>query len=78
VSDRILLVEEDPSVREVTALGLRAAGFEITSASDGVGGLDRFRAEQPDLVLLDVMLPRLDGLEVCRAIRRESRRRSSC
>jgi two-component system response regulator MtrA len=69
---RILLVEDDPSIREVTALGLRAAGFEVTAAGDGVEGLARARSEQPDLVLLDVMLPRMDGLEVCREIRRES------
>jgi two-component system response regulator MtrA len=70
VDARILLVEDDPSIREVTALGLRAAGFTIVTAGDGVEGLDRFRAEPFDLVLLDVMLPRLDGLEVCREIRR--------
>jgi two-component system, OmpR family, response regulator MtrA len=69
---RILLVEDDPSIREVTAIGLRHAGFTIETASDGQQGLDRFRAEPFDLVLLDVMLPRLDGLEVCRAIRKES------
>lgn len=68
----ILLVEDDPSIREVTALGLRAAGFTVTTAADGHEGLERWRAGAPDLVLLDVMLPRLDGLEVCRAIRRES------
>jgi len=66
----ILLVEDDPSIREVTALGLRAAGFTVSTAADGVEGLDTWRAGSPDLVLLDVMLPRMDGLEVCRAIRR--------
>jgi two-component system response regulator MtrA len=68
----ILLVEDDPSIREVTAIGLRSAGFTVETASDGQAGLDRFRAGTFDLVLLDVMLPRLDGLEVCRAIRRTS------
>jgi two-component system response regulator MtrA len=72
VDAHILLVEDDPSIREVTALGLRAAGFGVTTAADGVEGLARWRADAPDLVLLDVMLPRLDGLEVCRAIRREA------
>ncbi len=69
---RILLVEDDPSIREVTAIGLRNAGFTVETAADGQHGLDRFAAEPFDLVLLDVMLPRLDGLEVCRAIRRTS------
>jgi two-component system response regulator MtrA len=69
---RILLVEDDPSIREVTAIGLTAAGFEVVPAADGVDGLERFRAEPFDLVLLDVMLPRLDGYEVCRQIRRTS------
>jgi two-component system response regulator MtrA len=68
----ILLIEDDPSIREVTALGLRAAGFTVSVAADGVEGLERWRAGAPDLVLLDVMLPRMDGLEVCRAIRREA------
>jgi two-component system response regulator MtrA len=72
VDAHILLVEDDPSIREVTALGLRAAGFTVCTAADGVEGLERWRAGAPDLVLLDVMLPRMDGLEVCRAIRREA------
>src|SRR5690349_13032198 len=69
---RILLVEDDPSIREVTAIGLEHAGFSVETAADGVAGLERFRASSFDLVLLDVMLPRLDGLEVCRAIRTTS------
>ncbi len=69
---QILLVEDDPSIREVTALGLGAAGFTVTTAEDGIEAIERWRADRPDLVLLDIMLPRLDGLEVCRAIRHES------
>ncbi len=69
---RILLIEDDPSIREVTAIGLRAAGFEVDTAPDGMAGLEKWRTGQPDLVLLDVMLPRMDGLEVAREIRRES------
>jgi two-component system response regulator MtrA len=69
---RILLVEDDPSIREVTAIGLGAAGFEVTTAADGVDGLARFRADPYDLILLDVMLPRLDGYEVARQVRRTS------
>ena len=69
---RVLLVEDDPSIREIVAMGLRDAGFEVDTAADGDAGLARWREGPPDLVLLDVMLPRLDGLEVCRAIRREA------
>jgi two-component system response regulator MtrA len=74
VDARILLVEDDPSIREVTAIGLRNAGFTVDTADDGRAGLDRFLAATPpyDLVLLDVMLPRMDGLEVAREIRRSS------
>ena len=67
-----MLVEDDASIREVATLGLSQAGFRVTSAPDGREGLARFREGSFDLVVLDVMLPELDGLEVCRAIRRES------
>jgi two-component system response regulator MtrA len=73
VDERVLLVEDDPSIREVTALGLEGAGFRVTTAADGREGLARFREGSFALVVLDVMLPKLDGLEVCREIRRESR-----
>jgi two-component system, OmpR family, response regulator MtrA len=72
VDERILLVEDDPTIREITAIGLRNAGFNVTTASDGVEGLERLRVEPFDLALLDVMLPRMDGLDVARAIRRTS------
>ena len=68
----ILLVEDDPSIREITTLGLRDAGFRVDTAADGDEALVRFRHDRPDLVVLDVMLPKRDGLEVCRTIRYES------
>ena len=68
----ILLVEDDSSIREITRLGLIEAGFQVHSASDGEEGLALFRQQRPDLVVLDVMLPKRDGLEVCRTIRAET------
>lgn len=68
----ILIVEDDPSIREITKLGLQDAGFTVQTAADGEEALNRFRHDHPDLVVLDVMLPKRDGLDVCRTIRAES------
>jgi DNA-binding response OmpR family regulator len=68
----ILIVEDDDTVRETLALNLRGEGYEVRQAKDGQSGLDAARAEEPDLIVLDVMLPGLDGLTVCRILRKES------
>ena len=73
MDEQVLLVEDDASIREVTAIGLRRAGFRVTTATDGRDGLFRARQGSFDLLLLDVMLPELDGFELCREIRRSSR-----
>jgi two-component system, OmpR family, response regulator MtrA len=72
VNEHLLLVEDDASIREIATLGLEQAGFRVTATGDGREALIRFRQGVFDLVVLDVMLPSLDGLEVCREIRRES------
>lgn len=68
----ILVVEDDPIVRETLALNLRAEGYEVDTAADGEQGLAAFREAEPDLVVLDVMLPKLDGLTLLRLLRRDS------
>jgi DNA-binding response OmpR family regulator len=68
----ILIVEDDAMVRDTLALNLRAESYEVHSAEDGEAGLALARDLEPDLVVLDVMLPKLDGLAVCRILRRES------
>ena len=73
MDEHLLLVEDDPSIREITTLGLEQAGFRVTATGDGRDGLIRFRQGAFDLVVLDVMLPSLDGFEVCREIRKQSR-----
>ena len=65
-------MEDDASIREIATLGLEQAGFRVTATGDGRDALLRFRQGPFDLVVLDVMLPSLDGFEVCREIRRDS------
>jgi len=72
MDEHLLLVEDDASIREIATLGLEQAGFRITATGDGRDALLHFRQGSFDLVVLDVMLPSLDGLEVCKEIRRES------
>ena len=68
----VLIVEDDPNIRELLQMYLEKDGYAVTLASDGGQGLEKFRAIQPDLVLLDVMMPVMDGWAVCKAIRQES------
>jgi len=70
-SHRILVVEDEPAIADAVAERLRAEGFDVEVARDGPGAVDRFHRRPPDLVVLDVMLPGLDGLEVCRRIQAE-------
>ncbi|MCB9745538.1 MAG: response regulator transcription factor [Alphaproteobacteria bacterium] len=72
MSSRILVVDDDPRLREVVRYALSRAGFDVQEASDGAKALEAFRAEVPDLIVLDVMMPEMDGLSVCREIRRDS------
>lgn len=66
------MVEDDDTVRETLALNLTAEGYQVHTADDGESGLAAARQLEPDLLVLDVMLPKLDGLTVCRLLRRES------
>ena len=68
----VLIVEDDRNIAELLQLYLEKEGYAVTIANDGGQGLDKFRAIQPDLVLLDVMMPVMDGWAVCKAIRAES------
>src|SRR5438477_3704383 len=68
----ILVVEDETTLRETLADALEVEGFRVIAAADGREALLTFRAERPDLVLLDLMLPELSGIEVCRIIRAES------
>jgi DNA-binding response OmpR family regulator len=68
-SERILVVEDEPSIREVVSLYLRRAGYQVTVVEDGQSALESLSDRLPDLVVLDLMLPQVDGLEVTRWLR---------
>ena len=68
----ILIVEDDDTVREVLSAGLESEGYEVILSDNGLDGLKQAKEEGPDLILLDLMLPEMDGLSVCRALRRNS------
>lgn len=72
MAQRILVVDDERKIAEVCRDYLVVAGFEVLLAEDGPGGLALARSERPDLVVLDLMLPGMDGLDVCRELRRES------
>jgi len=69
---RVLLVEDDATLREAVAYNLRHQGYEVVEAGNGLMALEAARREQPDVMLLDVMLPGIDGFEVCRLLRKET------
>jgi DNA-binding response OmpR family regulator len=72
MTETLLLVDDDATLRETLALNLRGAGYAVLTAADGVAALEQAQAQKPDLVILDLMLPELDGLTVCRSLRQSS------
>lgn len=72
MSQRILVIEDDQSIAEIVGILLRGEGFEVSYCADGIQAMSAFNTVLPDLVLLDLMLPGQDGIDVCRAIRQIS------
>ena len=70
--EKILVIEDDPAIRQMMVEGLEEAGMEVTAAARGVDGLVRESDSNPDLILLDLVLPDIDGIEVCRRLRTRS------
>jgi two-component system OmpR family response regulator len=68
----ILVVDDDPQIRDVLKVALERASFRVNLARDGIEGLRETQVGEPDLAILDIGMPEMDGLELCRAIRRES------
>ena len=75
---RILVVDDDPHIRDVIRFALEKAGMRVVTVADGGCALDAFSREPVDLIVLDIGMPELDGLDVCRQIRRTRCRSCSC
>jgi len=72
MAKKILVIDDEPKIVEICRDYLKAGGYEVVSAADGPNGLSAIRREKPDLIVLDLMLPGMDGLDLCRQLRRES------
>lgn len=66
---KILVVDDDPSIREILSIQLTRLGYQVTTASDGLEAVEAFKTDAPDAILMDLMMPRLDGLASCQRIR---------
>ncbi len=76
MKQKILIVDDEPDALELISYNLKAAGFDVITADDGEEAIKKARAAQPALILLDVMLPEVDGLEVCKTLRRDAATKS--
>ncbi len=72
MNERILIIEDEEAIRRILSEPLCAAGYQVTTAPDGLEGMNAFHAQAFDLILLDIMLPKMDGYTVCEMIRQES------
>jgi two-component system response regulator MprA len=69
MSLKILVVDDDPSIREILSIQLTRLGYEVVAAADGLEAVESFKGTPPDAILMDLMMPRLDGLAACQQIR---------
>ena len=68
MSDKILVVDDDPDIREALTMILEAQGYQVATAKDGAEGLASLKAQKPDLMILDLLMPRMDGFAVCKEL----------
>ena len=68
MSEKILIVDDDPDILDALTIILEAQGYQVSTARDGVEGLATLKAEQPDLLILDLLMPKMDGFAVCKEL----------
>ena len=69
MSAKVLVVDDDPDILEAISLILKANGYDVVTANDGIEGLNKLKEEKPDLMILDLLMPRLDGFGVCKELK---------
>ena len=69
MSAKILVVDDDPEIREAISLILEANGYKVVTAQDGIDGLNKLKEDKPDLMIMDLLMPRLDGFGVCKELK---------
>jgi len=73
LAKKIIIVDDEPDILRTLEIFLKSEGFDVTVASDGIEALNRIRKEKPDLIVLDIMLPKLDGYSICRMLKFDER-----
>ncbi|MCM8795041.1 MAG: response regulator [Candidatus Omnitrophica bacterium] len=73
MSKKILLADDEPDIRQLVSLRLKSGGYEVVMASDGQDTLTKVKEEKPDLIIMDLMMPKLDGYKACRLLKFDSR-----
>ena len=68
MTGKVLIVDDDPDIREVVSMVLESKGYEVVTAHDGIEGLATLKAEMPDLLILDLLMPKMDGFAVCKEL----------
>jgi len=68
MQEKILVIDDDPDIREALTIILEAQGYQVATASDGLEGLENIKAEKPDLIILDLLMPKMDGFAVCKEL----------
>lgn len=76
MAKKILVVDDEPFIVQMVSSRLKANGYEVISAADGEEGLRKAQSEKPDLIILDVMMPKMDGFQVCATLKQDERFRS--
>lgn len=73
MAKKILIVDDEPQMVDMLSMRLETSGYDIITAADGQAGLDKARKEKPDLIILDLMLPKMDGYKVCGLLKKDAR-----